>query len=112
MGLFIPQKHTLPHTQCDLGEFIKPDLCSLAAQFPTVYWALTHSLSKTRIFIPQSYQTIGKMANIQCAIILVNLQQAEVTKPLSPRYLEVFTAKTSVLVSHTYPGLKPTLYCF
>jgi len=35
--LFSPLKHTLPHTECDLREFIKPDLCSLAAQFPAVY---------------------------------------------------------------------------
>lgn len=99
-GTFIPQKHTLLHIQCDLREFIKPDLCTLAAQFPTVYWALTHSLSKTRISITESYQTIVKMANIQCAIILVNLHQAEVTKPLSPRYLMALTAKQCSGKSH------------
>lgn len=37
---FSVHRNTLPHTQCDLREFIKSDLCSLAAQFPTVYWAL------------------------------------------------------------------------
>lgn len=94
VGLFSLLKDSLPHRQCDLGEFIKPDLCSLAAQFPTVYWALVCSLSKTQLFITHSYQTIGKMSNIQCTIILVNLQRAEVTKLLSPRYLVVFSAIT------------------